>query len=69
METRFGLVVGATTSAMKRGATSEDEDDVYYHIGETKVRKGEREGWFVLKPRAAKRHNGRFRERWYDLCI
>ena len=42
METRFGLVVGATTSAMKRGATCEDEDDVYYHIGETKVRKGER---------------------------
>ena len=52
-----------------REATSEDEDDVYYHIGETKVRKGEREGWFVLKSRAAKRHNGRFRERWYDLCI
>ena len=25
-----------------REATSEDEDDVYYHIGETKVRKGER---------------------------
>ena len=34
-----------------REATSEDEDDVYYHIGETKVRKGERRLVCIETPR------------------